>query len=359
MSERDERTEEPTAKRLADARNQGQVFRSQEVLSVGMLLIGISIIAFGASWAVSRLADVMAGILLESGTKSLTTSSVQALAMEYGLRVVGILLPLMLTLMVAGILFNVVQSGWNFTFKTIEPQTRKISPIQGFKRIFGTQGLFQFFKSLLKIIIVGPVAYFHIRGLMREIVVLHMQPLESVFSTAGQWILLLFYKVIVILVFLSVLDFVYERWRFKQNMKMTKQEIKDERKQTEGDPKIKKERFKMALRLARRPRLDHAVLKADVVVTNPTHYAVALQYDAKVAPAPRVLVKGIRKRALRIRQLALENKTPIVENPPLARALYGSVSESQEIPEELYPAVATILAAIYRKKGAMPRALNQ
>ena len=358
MSEREERTEEPTAKRLAEARNEGQVFRSQEVLSVGMLLIGISIIALGASWGVSRLTDVMAGILLESGTTLVNTASVQALAMEYGLRVVGILLPLMLTLMVSGVLFNVVQSGWNFTLKTIQPQTKKINPVQGFKRIFSTQGLFQFFKSLLKIIIVGPVAYFHIRGLMREIVVLHMQPLESVFSTAGQWILLLFYKVIAILVFLSVIDFVYERWRFKDNMKMTKQEVKDERKQTEGDPKVKKQRFKLALKLARRPRLDHAVLNADVVVTNPTHYAVALQYDSKIAPAPRVLVKGIRKRALRIRQLARENNTPIVENPPLARALYGSVSELQEIPEELYPAVATILAAIYRKKGSMPQALT-
>ncbi len=132
---------------------------------------------------------------------------------------------------------------------------------------------------------------------------------------------------------------------------MTKQEVQDERKQSDGDPKIKRERFKLALKLLRRPRLDHAVLKADVVITNPTHFAVALKYDSEVAPAPRVLVKGIRKRALRIKGLALENHIPVIENPPLARALYRSVPEEQEIPEDLYPAVATILAAIYRKRN--------
>ena len=358
MSDREERTEDPTSKRLSEARSQGQVFRSQEVLSVGMLLIGISIIAYGTPWAVSRLSAVMTGIFLTSNTTIITVSSIQALAMEYGMSVVQILLPLMAVLMVAGIVFNLVQSGWNFTLNTIQPKTAKINPVTGIKRIFSTQGLFQFFKSLLKILIVGPVAYFHIRGLISEIVVLHNQPMENIFTTAGYWIILLFYKVIVILVFLSILDFIYERWRFKENMKMTKQEVKDERKQMEGDPKVKKQRFKLALKILRRPRLDHAVLKADVVVTNPTHYAVALQYDAAVSAAPRVLVKGIRKRALRIRELARLHNTPIVEDPPLARALYGSVQELQEIPEELYPAVATILAIIYRKKGKHVRVLN-
>ncbi len=351
MSDREERTEEPTARRLKQARSQGQVFRSQEVLSVGMLLIGISIIAFGAAWAILSLRDIMAELLLASNNTQLTNVAVQALAMEYGIRVVGVLVPLMIPLMVAGIVLNVVQSGWNFTLQTLQPRLAKISPVQGFKRIFSTQGLFQFFKSFLKILIVLPVAYFHIRGLIDEIVMLQARDLESIFSVAGQWILQLFYKVIAVLVVVSLLDFAYERWRFKQNMKMTKQETKDERKQTEGDPKVKKQRFKLAMKILRRPRLDHAVMKADVVVTNPTHYAVALQYDARISPAPRVLVKGIRKRALRIRALALETNTPVIEDPPLARALYSSVPESQEIPEELYPAVATLLAALYRRRA--------
>lgn len=333
------------------------MFRSQEVLSVGMLLVGISVLAFGSPWGVARLEEIMSSTLLASNTIELNNSSIQALATQLVMQVVVVLMPFMLCLMVAGIVFNVVQSGWNTSFKPIQPKASKINPQKGIKKIFSTQGLFQFFKSLVKILIVGPVAYFHIQSLMMQIVVLHGQSFEAIFTTAGGWILGLFYKVILVMLFLSALDFAYEKWRFKENMKMTKQEVKDERKQTDGDPKVKKERFKLALKILRRPRLDHAVLKADVVVTNPTHFAVALQYDAQLAPAPRVLVKGIRKRALRIRSLALENNIPVIEDPPLARALYRSVSEEQEIPEDLYPAVATILAAIYKKRGSSSKQL--
>lgn len=350
MAERDERTEDPTARKLAQARSEGQVFRSQEVLSVGMLLVGISVLWVGTPWGIEKLQVVMSSILLASNTTTLTPTSVQDLLMNLGIKVVQVLLPLMMALMIAGILLNVVQSGWNFTFKPLQPKLQKISPLKGFKRIFSSQGLFQFFKSFLKILIVGPIAYFHIQGLMREVVMIHAQQIERIFPTAGAWIIGLFFKVIIVLIFLSLLDFAYEKWRFKENLKMTKQEVKDERKQTEGDPQIKKHRVKMAIRLMRRPRLDHAVIKSDFVVTNPTHYAVALNYDASIAPAPRVMVKGIRKRALRIKALALENNIPVIEDPPLARALYRSVSEEQEIPEELYPAVATILAAVYKDR---------
>lgn len=357
MSERDERTEDPTSRKLAQARSEGQVFRSQEVLSVGMLLVGISVLAFGSPWGVARLEEIMSSTLLASNTIELNNSSIQALATQLVMQVVRVLMPFMLCLMIAGIVFNVAQSGWNTSFKPIQPKASKINPQKGIKKIFSTQGLFQFFKSLVKILIVGPVAYFHIQSLMTQIVVLHGQSFEAIFTTAGGWILGLFYKVILVMLFLSALDFAYEKWRFKENMKMTKQEVKDERKQTDGDPKVKKERFKLALKILRRPRLDHAVLKADVVVTNPTHFAVALQYDVQHAPAPRVLVKGIRKRALRIRALALENNIPVIEDPPLARALYRSVSEEQEIPEDLYPAVATILAAIYKKRSGLSKQL--
>ncbi|MFK7846907.1 MAG: flagellar biosynthesis protein FlhB [Rhodothermales bacterium] len=350
MSEKDERTEDPTARKLSQARGEGQVFRSQEVLSVGMLLIGVTVLGLGTPWAIQRLQDIMSSILLASNTTELNISSFQSLVMTLGTQVVLVLLPLMGTLMVAGIILNVAQFGWNFTFKPLMPKASKINPLAGFKRIFSVQGLFQFFKSLMKIVIVLPVAYIHIEGLIEEVVVLHTQQMESIFKIAGGWILGLFLKVILVLIVLTIIDFAYEKWKFKEDLKMSKQEVKDERKQADGDPKIKKERFKMALKLLRRPRLDHAVMKADVVVTNPTHFAVALKYDVAESPAPRVLVKGIRKRALRIRALALEKNIPVIEDPPLARALYRSVSEEQEIPEELYPAVATMLAAIYKKR---------
>lgn len=354
MSDKAERTEDPTPRRISQARSEGQVFRSQEVLSVGMLLIGVTVLAFGTPWGIERLQGIMSSILLASNTTELNINSFQSLAMTLGMQVVLVLLPLMGALMISGIVLNIAQFGWNFTFKPLLPKASKINPIAGFKRIFSVQGLFQFFKSFMKIIIVLPVAYFHIAGLIEEVVVLHKQQMESIFAIAGSWILGLFLKVILVLIILTIIDFAYEKWKFKEDLKMTKQEVRDERKQTDGDPKIKRERFKLALKLLRKPRFDHAVMQSDVVVTNPTHYAVALKYDAEEAPAPRVLIKGIRKRALRIRRIALDNNIPVIEDPPLARALYRSVSEEQEIPEELYPAVATILAAIYRKRNKRP-----
>lgn len=156
------------------------------------------------------------------------------------------------------------------------------------------------------------------------------------------------------LLLLSAVDFAYEKWKYKQDLKMTAQEIKDEYRETEGDPMVKSRRLKKARELTRRRRLDHAVLRSDVVITNPTHYAVALRYDPSEASAPRVMAKGIRKRALRIRALAQAHDIPVVEDPPLARALYHNVPEEQEIPVELYLAVATILAEIYRQRGQQP-----
>lgn len=162
--------------------------------------------------------------------------------------------------------------------------------------------------------------------------------------------MLLVLKLLLALTVLSVPDFAFEKWKYTKDLKMTDQEVKEERKQQEGDPMVKGQRLKRARELALRPRLDHAVLKADVVVTNPTHYAIALHYRPEEMMAPRVLAKGLRKRALRIKALAQEHGVPTVEDRPLARALYDGVAEGGEIPEELYPAVATILAEIYRQR---------
>ncbi len=357
MAEKDERTEDPTSKRKADSRNQGQVFKSQEVLSVGMLLIGISVLASGAGWGFERMQYIMSDLLYASSQTTLNSASAQSLFRDLIMRAGAIILPFLLILMATGVVLNIAQSGWNITAQPLTPKLKKISLISGAKRIFSKSGLFNFLKSFLKIAIVGPIAYFHIEGIFPQIMLLHTLPLPSIFSLAAVWVMGLFFKMITMLVVLSAIDVVYERIKFKENLKMSKQEVKDERKQSEGDPKVKKQRYKLAMKLLRRPRLDHAVSKADVVITNPTHYAVALRYDPGVAPAPQVLVKGIRKRALRIRELAAAQGIPVIEEPPLARALYRSVPEEQIIPEDLYPAVATILASIYRKrKGGVPKA---
>jgi flagellar biosynthesis protein FlhB len=357
MAEKDERTEDPTSKRKADSRSQGQVFKSQEVLSVGMLLIGISVLASGAGWGFERMKYIMSDLFYASSQTTLNTESAESLFRDLIMRTGAIILPFLLVLMATGVVLNIAQSGWNLTSKPLTPKLKKISIVTGAKRIFSKTGLFNFFKSFLKIAIVGPIAYFHIEGLFPQILLLHTLPLPAIFSAAAVWIMGLFFKMISMLVVLSIIDVAYERFKFKENLKMSKQEVKDERKQSEGDPKVKKQRYKLAMKLLRRPRLNHAVSKADVVITNPTHYAVALRYDPGVAPAPQVLVKGLRKRALRIRELAIAQGIPVIEEPPLARALYRSVPEEHIIPEDLYPAVATILASIYRKrKGGVPKA---
>ncbi|ARA94759.1 flagellar biosynthesis protein FlhB [Rhodothermaceae bacterium RA] len=351
MADRQDKTFDPTPQRLRKAREEGNVFRSREIVSVGLLLTSVAVLAWGAPAGFQTLQALAARIFGTVADVAVTQGSVPALLADLGRHLVLLLLPFFGLLMVMSIGLNVLQSGWNVSFKPLAPKPGNISPLKGLKRIFSSRGLFEFVKGLIKIVAVGPLAYLIISGRVPQILLLQQMPLEDIFSLAGRWILLLLATMIFALALLSGADFVYEKWRYKEDLKMSAQEIKDEAKETEGNPEVKRRRFQMARELVRRPRLDHAVMQADVVVTNPTHYAVALRYDPEQAAAPRVLVKGIRKRALRIKELARAYEIPMVEDRPLARALYDNVPEMQEIPEDLYQAVATLLAEIYRRRG--------
>ena len=351
MADKDDKQFDPTPQRLRKAREEGNVFKAQDMVSVVSLMIGMSVLVAGMPAGFGAMKTLSKQIFLASSTTTINASSLPPLMVEIGSKVMVILLPFMLALMVVGVGMNVAQSGWNVTMKPLEPKPEKISPIKGMKRIFSAKGLFTTFKSVLKILIVGPIAYFNITGKLPEILMLHTLALPAILSTATQWIVVLLAQLIIVLFILSAIDFAFEKWKYKEDLKMSKQEIKDEAKESEGNPQVKVRRRQIARDIARRPRLDHAVLKADVVVTNPTHYAVMLRYDPEEAAAPIVLAKGIRKRALRIKALAKEHGVPTVEDRPLARALYATVEETQEIPPDLYPAVAAVLAEIYRLKG--------
>lgn len=352
MADRSDRTFDPTPQRLRKAREEGNVFRARELVAVGMLLVGLSVMVLGFDAGFGRLQQVATITFRQAATFPLSATSLPMLLGDLGRQLAILILPLFGILAVMALGLNVVQSGWNISFKTLEPKPEKISPAKGLQRIFSSRGVWELGKGLTKILLVGPLAYAIITARMPEIAVLHLLPLESVFATTAGWILLLSFSMALSLLALSGLDFAFEKWKYKEDLKMTAQEVKDEAKENEGNPEVKKRRFQMARELVRRPRLDHAVMQADVVVTNPTHYAVALRYDPEAAPAPRVLVKGIRKRALRIKGLAKDYGIPTVEDRPLARALYNSVPEQHEIPEELYPAVAALLAEIYRQRDA-------
>ncbi|RMH68852.1 MAG: EscU/YscU/HrcU family type III secretion system export apparatus switch protein [Bacteroidetes bacterium] len=351
MADRQDKTFDPTPQRLRKAREEGNVFRSREIVSVGLLLTSVAVLGWGAPAGFQTLQALTARIFGTVADVVVTQGSVPVLLADLGQHLLLLLLPFFGLLMVMSIGLNVLQSGWNVSFKPLTPRPGNVSPLKGLKRIFSSRGLFEFAKGLIKIVAVGPLAYLIISGRLPQILLLQQMPLEDIFSLAGRWILLLLATMIFALALLSGADFVYEKWRYKEDLKMSAQEIKDEAKETEGNPEVKRRRFQMARELVRRPRLDHAVMQADVVVTNPTHYAVALRYDPEQAAAPRVLVKGIRKRALRIKELARTYEIPMVEDRPLARALYDNVPEMQEIPEDLYQAVATLLAEIYRRRG--------
>lgn len=355
MPDRDDKVFDPTPQRIERAREEGNVFRSTEAISVGLLTTGAVLMLLGMPAMFDTLGGLMADLYRNANQTQLTVSSIVPIFMEIGYRVGLILLPFfaVLTLMSMGL--SVAQTGWNVTFKPLTPKFERISPLKGLKRIFSSKGLFEFFKAVTKIVVAGPLAYLVVKRHLPEILVLHTLPLPTILESASAWIVALLAHMLAALLVLSAADFAFEKWKYKEDLKMSKKELEEERKRQEGDPHVKSRRREQAMELARRPRMDHAVLQSDVVVTNPTHYAVALSYDPVEAPAPRVMVKGVRKRALHIRELAERFDVPIVEEPPLARALYASVPEQTQIPEELYQAVATILAEIYRKRGSQLR----
>jgi flagellar biosynthetic protein FlhB len=348
--DRQEKVHDPTPQRLKKAREDGNVFRSKEMSSVGMLILGCSVILFGMPAAFGVLQGITREVFLRAPTMTFSAESMQTLYADLALQTLLILGPLFGLLIVAGAGLSVTQTGWNPTAKPLVPKGNRISPLQGIKRLFSSKGLFETGKSLAKIAVVGPIAYAAIEGHLPEILMLHTVPLAGIFPLAGSWIASLLMQMLLALAVLSAVDYAFEKWKYKADLKMTDKEIKDEMKNTEGDPHVKGKRRQVAREMARRPRLDHAVLDADVVVTNPTHYAVALKYDADALGAPRVLAKGIRKRALRIKGLAADLGVPTIENRPLARALYANVPEGAEIPEDLYAAVAEVLAEVYRKR---------
>lgn len=349
--DKQEKVFDPTPQRLRKAREDGNVFKSQEIQSVGMLMVGLSTLGLMSKDIFDMLEGVTRETFLEASVAPLTHASAAALIEQTGVQLMEVMAPYFGAMLVAAVAVNVGQTGWNLTAKPLEPKANRISPLQGFKRIFSSKGLFGAVKAAVKVGVVGPIAYANIENHLPDLLTLHVLSIQDILGLANEWMFALVIQMIGMLLILSGFDFSFEKWKHKSDLKMSKQEIKDEMKQNEGSPEVKQKRREIAFKLANRPRLDHAVLKADVVVTNPTHYAVALHYDPLAAAAPRVLVKGIRKRALRIKALAKENDIPTIENRPLARALYASVEEEQEIPEDLYKAVAAVLAEVYKQRG--------
>ncbi|TKJ42243.1 flagellar biosynthesis protein FlhB [candidate division LCP-89 bacterium B3_LCP] len=342
-----EKTEEPTSKRIRDSRKKGQVAKSMEINSALILLVGLLALTIFGGMMFSQIIAAERFLFSQVGQIQVTQDTLPGYLLAAMTMFIKILAPVMVPIIVVGILANVLQFGLLFTLYPIKPKFDKLNPISGIKKFASKRSLVELVKNILKIVMIGWIGYLVISGMVDEMIPLMDQTPWAIFLFVCKGVAKIgFYTVFAILL-LAILDLVYQRWQHHQEMKMTKQETKDERKQTQGDPqvkaKIRQVQFKTALQ-----RMMKNVPTADVVVTNPTEYAIALSYDEENMTAPSVVAKGKRLIAQRIRELAIENDIPIVENPPLARELYKAAEVGQEIPGKLYQAVAEILAYVYR-----------
>ena len=354
-----ERTEPASPKKRSDARKKGQVASSREVPSVLILIASLGFFFFGGGWMVRSLMEFMHTIFTNLNnlllTDILTARDLVALSLQKGLY---ILLPFMLAVLVAGVFGNVVQIGILFSTETISPKLSKLNPITGFQRLVSAKTLAELPKSILKLVAVGTIAYVLVMKNLPRMPDLMQLSVGDILKEFGWIAFQIAFFVCLALIFLAAADYIFQRWQHEKQLRMTKQEVKDEQKQLMGDPQIKA-RIKSAQREMARRRMMAAVPEADVVITNPTRLAVALKFDADEMDAPMVVAKGAGEVARKIREIARENDVPLVEEKPLARALYKTVEIDQFIPVELYRAVAEVLAYVYRLKGKLPSPVGQ
>jgi flagellar biosynthetic protein FlhB len=343
-----ERTEAPTVKKREDSRKEGMVAMSREVSSAALL--GAFALYFMVAGEVNL--NAMRAVWLHSFSNlSAGDLSVDDLARVFKDAVMGLmptLFGVFTFIFVVALLASYAQVG--AVFNPLKFQANRLNPLSGLKRIFSSNGLAEFLKSLFKMGVIGYITYFSYQEEIKPILTLSSLSIEGIFNFNFSLLGNLFGRVALALVVLAVFDYMFQRWNLEQRMKMTKQEVKDELKQTEGDPQLRA-RVRQVQRDISRARMMQNVPKADVVVTNPTHYAVALTYDREAMTAPHLVAKGAGFIAERIKEIAKENDVPIVENPPMARELYAQVEIGAEIPEQFFKAVAEVLAYVYRLKG--------
>lgn len=350
-----EKTEDPTGKHLDDARKDGQVCKSQELDYAVTLLAMFLVFKFwigsigtklleNFNWIYTRIPDYI------ETENALTLQGFENLLNQVILRMLTIMLPILLIGCLVGFMIQRVQIKWKVTSKPLRPKFNKLNPASGIKKLFSKEKIFELVKSIAKILLIYLIVKAELQDKIGYLRLLYRVPLLEAISFMGTTTINLGIKISLYYLLIGFADWLYQKHKFKEDMKMTKQEVKDEMKNSEGDPAIKgKQRQKM--REASMRRMMSSVPTADVVITNPTHFAVALKYDADSGRAPVLVAKGQDHLAERIKEIARENRVEIVENKPLARMIYHNVEIDEEIPPELYQAVAEILAYVFSLKN--------
>ncbi|MBJ6724763.1 flagellar biosynthesis protein FlhB [Geomesophilobacter sediminis] len=352
MSDEDKhsKTEKPTSKKIEDAKKEGKIPRSREMTSALTLIAGMIALYASSTVMLSTLKHNARDILSSLAMHDLTAADVQTLFVKEVGYLGVMLLPFVVAVAVVGVGVEVAQGGIRFTTEKLGFDLGKLNPIQGMGRLFNKDSIFEVAKSFVKMGIVGYMAYRILSEEMDSLIYLVDQDLPGIMAFIGH----LSFKIVLhtcgVLIILATIDLAFVKWRFLDSLKMTKQEVRDEHKDQEGDPAIKGKIRQKQFQMARR-RMRQIVPTADVVVTNPTHYAVALKYDRFKMGAPLVIFKAVDQMAQQMKIIARENNVTLVENRFLARELYNQVEEGHEIPETLYAAVAEILAYVYGLKG--------
>jgi flagellar biosynthetic protein FlhB len=344
-----DKTEQPTGKKLEDARKKGNVPQSREVPSVLILSGSVGVLFFAGSWMLGRLTEIMRAMYQRAGTLTMAPETMHTLLWEIFLNSVVILIPLMLVVLTAGVFGNVVQFGFLITGEKLSPNLAKLNPISGLKKLVSLKSLVELVKSIVKLLIISGIAYVVLNRYLDQIPGLMQLSVGNIIGFIGQVSFQMCFYTCMVLFLMAVLDYAYTKWQHQHDLKMTKQEVKDEYKQREGDPSVKA-RIRSVQREMARKRMMEAVPEATVVITNPTHLAIAIKYEEGM-PAPIVVAKGAGFVAQKIKAIATDNDIPLVENKPLARTMFKSTEVGDFIPADLYRAVAEILAYVYRLKG--------
>ena len=347
-----EKTEKATPRKKQDSRKKGQVAKTNELPSAIIFLLMFILFFVLGSYLAEKIIDLFRLVLATYMLYDVTPSTIRVIFTELIIESAKIMVPIFAVSLIGGIGGNLIQVGFLFTTEPLKMKLERINPIEGAKRIFSKRALFQLLKSLLKITIVGYVVFSVLSDNKTNLLNLYYYDLLEILKFIGVLVLELGIKSSIVLIILAILDYLYQKYEYEKNLRMSKQDIKDEYKKAEGDPLIKS-RIKERQRLMAMNRMMQSVPDADVIITNPTHFAIAISYKPKKMEAPELVAKGMDYMALKIREVAKEHDIVTVENKWLARSLYHQVEIGEPIPTDLYQAVAEVLAYVYKVKGTI------
>ena len=349
-----DKTEVPTAKRRQEARDQGNIARSHDLTSAVLLLGFLMLMQSYGSNLIKALKSVVAYYLSSESLGQTSPTNISQNVAQAILPIGAAMAPILIGGALLAIVINLIQVGLHFNGKRLQPNLGALNPIRGLGKIFQGPGLVMLVMNVLKMSLISYVAWTAVQDRLAEIILIQNLSFVQVFGLGGQIIYSIALRVGIVLLILALLDYFYQRFRVEKQLKMSKQEIREEMRSMEGDPKVKQRRRQLALQMLQK-KLKKDVPTADVVVTNPTEFAVALKYDADTMHAPRVIAKGQGFLAQRIREIAIAAGVPILERKPLARALYKLVEVGHEVPEQYYSAIAEILAYVYELSGKLKK----